>query len=157
MKASILAVSAACFGLLLSTARTGLPQDTNASSKLKVTVHYSGAGTVDEQHKIYVVVWDSAGFVKSGEARPAAVKSTSSKNGLVTFDDVKKSPAYVSAAYDPSGQWTAQSPPPDGSSLGLYSKTAGTPEPIDLKPGQTTSIELPFDDTVKMKGGQPTR
>ncbi len=157
MKVSILAVSAGFLGLLLSTARTGLPQDANTSSKLKVAVHYSGAGIVDEQHKIYVVVWDSAAFVKSGDARPAAVQSTSSKNGVVTFDDVKKTPAYVSAAYDPSGQWDAHSPPPEGSSLGLYSKTPGTPEPINLQPGKATSIELPFDDGVKMKGGQPTR
>jgi hypothetical protein len=63
----------------------------------------------------------------------------------------------VSAVYDPSGQWDAQSQPPEGSSLGLYSKTPGTPEPIDLKPGKTVSIELAFDDSVKMKGGQATR
>ncbi len=156
MKASILAVSAA-FLTLVSTPRTGLPQDTTVPSKLTVHVHYSGAGTVDQRHKIYVVVWDSPDFVKSGGMVPIASLSTSSKNGVVTFRDVKKTPAYASAAYDPNGQWNAQSPPPDGSSLGLYSKTPGTPEPIELKPGQTASIELPFNDTVKMKGGQPTR
>ncbi len=157
MKASILAVAAACLALLLGTPRTGLPKDANTTSQLKVIVRYSGAGTVDEQHKIYIVLWDSATFVKGGGMTPSAVQSTSSKDGSVTFDDVKKSPVYVSAAYDPSGQWTVQSPPPNGSSLGLYSKTPGTPAPIDLKPGQRTSIELPFDDTVKMKAGQPTR
>lgn len=157
MKASSLAVSAACLGLLLSTARTGLPQDTAMPSKLAVHVHYSGAGTVDQRHKIYVVVWDSPDFVKGGGMVPVASLSTSSKDGVVIFRDVKKAPAYASAAYDPNGQWDAQSPPPEGSSLGLYSKTPGTPAPIDLKPGQTTSIELPFDDTVKMKGGQATR
>lgn len=157
MKASILAVSAASIGLLLSTARAGLPQDATVPSKLTVHVHYSGTGTVDQNHKIYVVVWDSPDFVKGGGMVPIASLSTSSKDRVVTFRDVEKSPAYASAAYDPNGQWNAQSPPPDGSSLGLYSKTPGTPAPIDLKPGQTTSIELPFDDTVKMKGGQPTR
>ena len=38
----------------------------------------------------------------------------------------------------------------------LYSKTPGQPEAVDLKPGKTTKIELAFDDSVKMKGGNPT-
>ena len=80
-----------------------------------------------------------------------------SKSGTVTFEDVKKAPAYVSAVYDPTGQWDAQSAPPEGSSLGLYSKSPGTPEPIELQPGKTTTIDLTFDDSVKMKSGKPTR
>ena len=87
---------------------------------------------------------------------PFAVQAPSSKDGMVTFEDVKKTPVYVSAAYDPSGHWHAQSPPPDGSSLGLYSKAPGQPEAVDLKPGNTNKIELAFDDRVKMKGGKAT-
>src|SRR5579884_575022 len=157
MKYHIVAASGAFLALLLSTFRPAFPQAATAPSKIEVRVHYSGSGTVDEKHKIYVVVWDSPEFAKSGGVMPAAIESTSSKDGVVTFSDVKKTPAYVSAAYDPSGQWDAQSPPPEGSSLGLYSKTPGTPAPIELKPGKTVSIELPFDDSVKMKGGQATR
>lgn len=86
---------------------------------------------------------------------PFAMQPASSKNGVVTFDNGKKTPVYVSTAYDPNGKWDAQSPPPDGCSLGLYSKT-GQPAPVDLKPGKTTKIELAFDDSVKMKGGKAT-
>jgi hypothetical protein len=50
----------------------------------------------------------------------------------------------------------AESPPPDGSSLGLYSKTPGQATAIDLEPGKATKIELAFDDSVKMKGGKAT-
>lgn len=157
MKRNILAIAGTVLGLLLATARTGISQDTNAASKLVVHVGYSGAGTVDEKHKIYIAVWDSPDFMKSGDVMPIASQSTSSKNGAVTFDNLTKAPVYVSAAYDPTGQWDAQSPPPEGTSLGLYSKTPGTPEPVDLRPGKTVSIELPFDDSVKMKAGQPTK
>ena len=70
----------------------------------------------------------------------------------------KKVPAYVSAAYDPKGEWDGQSgPPPEGSSLGLYSKTPGQPEPIEIQPGKTATIELSFDDRVKMQSGKPAR
>ena len=151
MKASVFAAYAVVLGLLVSAPRIVVCQGSNAGSKLQVKLNYSGTGTVDEKHKIYVVLWDSPDFVKS-ELIPFAIQPASSKDGVVTFEDVKKMPVYVSAAYDPNGQWNAQSPPPDGSSLGLYSKTPGQPEPVDLKPGKTTTIELAFDDSVKMKG-----
>src|SRR3954465_8758336 len=73
---------------------------------VQVDVNYTGSGTVNASHKIYVALWDSADF--SGE--PAAVKHLESKNGSVTFTDIPKSPVFVSAAYDPTGKWEAQSP-----------------------------------------------
>lgn len=155
MKASIFATCAAVFGLLLSSPQVVVCQDSNAGSTLQVQLNYSGKGTVDEQHKIYVALWDSPDFVKS-EMPPFATQPASSKDGVVTFENVKKTPVYVSTAYDPNGKWDAQSPPPDGSSLGLYSKTPGQATPVDLKPGKTTKIELAFDDSVKMKGGKAT-
>ncbi len=144
-------------GLLFAVPRQAISQDQSKGSTLQVRVNYTGTGTVDEKHKIYVVLWDSMAFV-DGEAMPVELEPSSSKNGTVTFSDVKKSPAYVSAAYDPNGQWDGKSgPPPDGSSLGLYSKTPGKPEPIDIAPGKTATIELSFDDSVKMRGGKPSR
>lgn len=155
MKASIFATSAAVFGFLLSSPQIMVCQESNAGSTLQVRLNYSGTGTVDEQHKIYVALWDSPDFVKS-DMPPFATQPVSSKNGVVTFNNVQKTPVYVSTAYDPSGHWDAQSSPPDGSSLGLYTKTPGQPAPVDLKPGKTTKIELAFDDSVKMKGGKAT-
>lgn len=157
MKRRLLIVCAAAVLSLLATPRNGASQEPNASYTLKVRVNYTGTGTVDEQHKIYVVLWDSPDFAKGGSTVPVATQSTPSKHGTVTFNGVSKSPVYVSAAYDPNGQWDAQSPPPENSSLGVYSKTRGTPEPIELQPGKTTSIDLTFDDSVKMRSGKPTR
>ena len=81
---------------------------------VQVDVNYTGSGTVDASHKIYVALWDSADF----SGGPTAVKPLQSKNGSVTFPDIQKSPVFVSAAYDPTGKWEAQTPPPSGSSLG---------------------------------------
>ncbi len=157
MKRSVFVICAGVLGLLLTSPRTAISQGASEGSTLKVRVNYSGAGTVDEKHKIYVVLWDSPDFVNGETTAPFAMQAASSKDGVVTFDDVKKTPVYVSAAYDPSGQWDAQSAPPEGSSLGVYSKTPGKPEPIDLKPGKATTIDLAFDDSVKMKGGHAAR
>ena len=42
------------------------------------------------------------------------------------------------------------SAPPSGASMGMYSKTPGTPEPIKIEPGETVTVEVPFDDSFKM-------
>ena len=156
MKLSVAAFAGLVMALLLTSPQKAVSQDSAAGSKLQVRTNYTGAGTVDEKHKLFVVLWDSPDFVTGG-SMPVEIKSSSSKNGVVTFDDVKKTPAYVSAVFDAGGEWDAQSAPPEGSSLGLYSKTPGKPEPIDLKAGKTTSIDLAFDDSVKMRSGAPAR
>jgi hypothetical protein len=157
MKCSRFAVYAAGLLLLLITAPAAIPQGSNASYKLEVHVKYTGAGTVDEQHKIYVVLWDSADFASGGNEIPVAIESTSSKVGTVKFDNITKTPAYISTVYDQTGHWDAQSAPPEGSSLGLYSNGSGAPAPIALQAGKTTTVDVTFDDRVKMKSGTPSR
>ena len=126
-------------GTVLAVAQTG--------RTIQVDVTYTGSGTVDASHKIYVALWDSADF---DGAPPVAVTSLASKSGTVTFTDVQKAPAYVSVAYDPTGKWDAQSPPPSGSSLGMYSNKPPTPDSIDVAPGKTAKVKLAFDDSHKV-------
>jgi hypothetical protein len=122
------------------------------SSKLEVQVSYTGSGTVDDSHKVYVVLWDNPDFIKEeAGAPPIDLKGVSSKSAAVQFDDVQKSPVYVSMVYDPSGKWDAASHPPAGSSLGVYAKEPGTPAPVPLEPGRTAKISATFDDSFKMK------
>ena len=133
---------AALVSALAANAQTG-------SSKLMVQVSYTGSGKVDESHKIYVVLWDNPDFVRSSAAPPIVVKGVTSKSAMAEFDDIQKNPVYVSKAYDPTGKWDAMSPPPNGSSLGLYAKEPGTPSPVQLQPGKTTTISAKFDDSNK--------
>jgi hypothetical protein len=130
---------------LLSAARAGAQTGADRPT-IQVEVNYTGSGTVNASHKIYIALWDSADF-SSGP--PAAVKSLDSKNGTVTFSDVRKVPAYVTAAYDPKGAWDAQSQPPSGSSLGMYTKNPPNPQPIDVAPGKSVKVSVTFDDSAK--------
>jgi hypothetical protein len=156
MRIGLIPACAILFSLSVAGPQRAVSQDASTPSVLKVHLNYTGSGTVDETHKIYVVLWDSPDFV-TGQGMPVELQPSADKRGTVSFD-VKKIPAYVSAAYDPKGGWDGQSgPPPDGSSLGLYSKTPGKPEPIEIKPGKTATIELSFDDSVKMQAGGPSR
>ena len=115
---------------------------------LQVQLHYTGSGTVDAGHKIFVALWDSADL--SG-GPPTEVKSATTKNATVTFSNVKKVPAFVSAAFDPTGQWDgASGPPPTGASLGMYSKAPPKPDPIDIKPGTIAKVTITFNDAAKV-------
>src|SRR5258708_20215436 len=80
-------------GALMASAQQGLT--------LQVQLHYTGSGTVDDTHKIFVALWDSSSFA-DGAAIPVAVQSATSKNATVTFSDVQKVPAYVIPAYNPT-------------------------------------------------------
>jgi hypothetical protein len=116
-----------------------------------VKLHYTGSGTVDEKHKILTFLFDSPDFVRGGTVIPFAAKDAASKDGVVTFADLDRSPAYVSSVYDPSGAYDGQSgPSPSGSSLGLYSINPGEPAPVKLEEGKTAEIDITFDDSVKM-------
>ena len=116
----------------------------------QVQIQYTGSGKVDDSHKIYVALWDSPDFTSPNyTAAPVAVQSTGSKNGTVEFSNVQKVPAYVSAAFDPTGKWDALSSPPAGSSLGMVSKAPPKPDAIDVAQGQTAKVTLKFNDSVK--------
>jgi uncharacterized protein (DUF2141 family) len=124
----------------------------NQGSKLTVQVTYTGSGTVDESHKVYVALWDTPDFMKDNDSsQPIALQGITSKSAVAQFDDIQKNPVYVSMVYDPAGKWEATSAPPAGSSLGLYANEPGTPTPIQLQPGKTTKISAKFDDSFKMK------
>ncbi len=152
MKNSLLLV----FGLLTAVSLANIggaaeAQQKTAGRTLTVKLKYTGSGTVDDKHVIQVFLWDSADFVKGEGVMPITMKSAASKNGTVTFPELDKSPVFVSVAYDPKGDYNeVAGPPPSGSSLGMYAKAAGTPEPVKIEPGETVEIEIAFDDSFKM-------
>ena len=120
-----------------------------AAQGLQVQLHYTGAGTVDATHKMFVGLWDSPDF--HGGGPPADVQSASSKDGTVTFSHVGTAPVYVTVAFDQTGQWDgASGPPPSGTSVGMYSKAPPKPDPISVTPGKVTKVTISFDDTSKV-------
>jgi hypothetical protein len=131
--------------------QTGIAQEKAADARtLKVKLNYTGAGPVDEKHKIYLFLFDSPDFVKSHDVMPIGGENATAKDATVTFSAVGASPVYLVAVYDPTGGYEGMSEPPSGASLGMYSTTPGQPGPIAIDAGKTTKIDLPFDDSFKM-------
>jgi hypothetical protein len=133
------------------TALHGSAVNSNGAT-LAVHVTYSGSGTIDESHKLYVAIWDSPDFTKEGgnSLRPIAAALIMSKSGTATFEAVEKNPVFISMAYDSTGKWAdPKSDPPSGTSLGLYSKEPGVPTPVELEAGKTTKVSAELDDSYQ--------
>ncbi len=140
------AAAASCIAVM-----RGASGSTDGAS-LEVHVTYTGSGSVDESHKLYVAVWDTLDFMKEGGSalKPLAAARIMSKSGATTFDNLQKSPVYISMAYDASGKWTdPTADPPSGTSLGVYGKEPGVAAPIDLQPGKTTKVFAELDDSYQ--------
>lgn len=141
---------AASLLILASAFQFGKAQDKAATRTLKVKLNYTGAGTVDDKHKIQVFLFDSPDFVQ-GNAMPTGMQATAAKDGSVTFSDIAGSPVYVATVFDPTGGYDGQSgPPPSGSSIGMYTKEPPKPGPITIDAGKSAEVDVAFDDTMKM-------
>src|SRR4051794_13637054 len=142
----VLATSTIAFSLAMLP---GWSQPAPKGGELQVHTTYTGSGTVDGKHKLYVVLWDTPEFTNNETANPIAIQPLLSKDGTVKFENVAKTPVYVSIAYDPTGKWEARTVPPAGTSLGLYAKVPGTPAPVEMVPGKITKISATLDDSFK--------
>ncbi|MBS1877604.1 MAG: hypothetical protein JSU00_30610 [Acidobacteria bacterium] len=126
-------------------------QEKKAERKLSVTLNYTGAGTVDDKHKIIVFLFDNPDFM-SGNGMPFTSATATSKGETLKFTDLAQEKVYVVAVFDPTGGYDGMSgPPPSGSSLGMYSTEPGKPGGIKIEDGKTAEVELRFDDTAKMQ------
>jgi len=138
-------------GFLVSFLSAATKASAGKGSTLQVHVAYTGAGTVDDAHKLYVSLWDTPDFAKEGSSAttPIALKFVAAKSAVAEFTDLDKNPVYVGMVFDPTGKWDAQSDPPSGTSLGLYSTEPGVPAPVQLDPAKTTKISATLDDSYK--------
>jgi hypothetical protein len=143
-----LAVSLVAWALL---ANDNANAQTKPDRTLEVKLNYTGAGKVDQNHKIFVFLFDSPDFMQ-GNGMPIGSQSATAKDQTVTFSNLSAATVYVAAAFDPKGEYDGMSgPPPAGSSMGLYFKDPGTPAPVNLEAGKTAHIDLAFDDSIKMQ------
>jgi len=133
---------------------------------LKVKLNYTGTGTVDENHRIYVLLFDSNPLTASSlidstsEATPPAATAgvshilrrfgASRNNETITFNYLNSSPVFAAAFTDRDGSYDGHSGPASGAPMGIYRKAPGQVEPIKLKDGKSVKIVLAFDDSTRI-------
>ncbi len=64
----------AIVGLLCTSPQRAASQETSAASTAAVRLNYTGSGTVDEKHNIYVVLWDSSAFGTGEHVKPVEIQ-----------------------------------------------------------------------------------
>jgi hypothetical protein len=162
---AILVAFMMAFGLLAFGWTQVSTKAAEAKRTLRIKLNYTGAGTVDEQHKIYVLLFDANPFtssslvdVSSQPTPPAPAEgvshilvrqSAAGKNATVTFRSVSVSPVYAVAVFDRSGTYNGQSELPSASPMGAYGKLPDKLEPIKIEPGKSLQVVLSFDDSTK--------
>ena len=136
-----------------------------AHKTLRVKLNYTGAGTVDKNHKIYVLVFDADPYTASrlvdstsdvtppvpaaGVSHILRRQDASGRNETVTFNDLTLSPVYAVAFFDEKGGYDGHSDLAPGAPTGPYGKAPDKAEPIRLEEGKSVEVGLVFDDSTR--------
>ena len=121
------------------------PAVTAQQAGVKVTVKYTGKGTVDSDHRIWIWLFDTPDIGPG--AIPINEQSLDKNGATATFEGVTAGKVWVAIAYDEKGGFGGAAPPPSGSPVTLYMEK-GTPGLVI--PGPDAAVTVTFDDSQRM-------
>ena len=135
--------------VIFTTAATGAEQTKPAAdaTSVNVTVKYTGAGTVDDNHRIWVWLFDNPTI--GPDSIPIGEQSISKNGGMATFSTTTTQ-VYIAIAYDEKGGFAGQAPPPSGSPVALYGMSGPNGQPQAVTPGAKGTVTVTFDDSQRM-------
>jgi len=120
-----------------------------AQHDLAVTVTYTGKGKVDAQHNLIVFLFPDPNFM-TGNVEPVATRTIDKSGGEVTFQGVMQKAVYVCAVYNEKANYDGRTgPPPTGTPIGVYKKTASSTGPSPVTPGDKVSVHMTFNDAKR--------
>jgi len=118
-----------------------------ASGKLSVVLNYTGSGTVDQDHRIWIWLFDTPNI--STDSQPLATGVVSSNGAAYKFVGLPKD-VYIAAAYDEKGGYDGTSgAPPSGTPYTIYGGGSGAASAVPTG-GDTASVTVSFDDTLRI-------
>ena len=117
---------------------------------LAVTVDYTGSGSVDEQHKIYVQIFDSP---QLDMRRRIGLRIVTENHATVTFSDVSPDTVYLFALYDQHASVISAAGPNPQSPVAVYGESLENPQPIRLN--QTSELSLRFGESLRLADVMP--
>lgn len=129
------------------------PADKPQGKVLKVTVTYEGKGKVDNDHGIFLFLFDSPDFVQNpGSVMPIAFQLTHANGETISFRVMTAESVYLAAIYDEKGGYTpASGPPPSGIPVAVYKPgDPAMPTTIKMDGGKEVEIQFTFDDSLRM-------
>ena len=133
---------------MMAAAMGAAPQaQEGQGGQLAVTVKYTGAGTVDKEHRIWVFLFDTPNI--STESMPVATGVISENGGAYKFVGLPTE-VYIAASYDEQGGYDMSGPPPSGTPVtihGMASTGSATAVPTG---GADATVTVTFDDSMRI-------
>jgi hypothetical protein len=118
------------------------------AASVNVTVKYTGKGTVDANHKLWVWLFDSPEIGPG--AIPIAEEPIEKNGGVARFTNVTAAQVYIAVAYDEKGGFAGNAPPPTGSPIAIHGQKAATDKPEPVAPGAKAHVTMTFADATRM-------
>ena len=120
------------------------------SGKLAVSVDYTGKGTVDKDHHLWIWAFDNPDSSTWADTTPLAV-GTLTENGATTSSPALPKQVYLAAAYDEKGGYDGTSgAPPLAHQSPSMAQTAGGPAGAVPTGGDDATLKFTFDDSFRM-------
>lgn len=118
----------------------------HAGGAVTVAARYTGPGTVDAKHRLWVWVFDTPDV--GSTAVPIASASQSANGEPVTIDGLEAGRVWIVVGYDSRGGSDGSTRPPSGTPIGIY----GVPEgpPAAVSPAERPLVTLAFDDSLRI-------
>lgn len=121
------------------------------SNDLSVTVTYTGKGTVDASHRIWVFLFDTPDITV--ESEPIDVQSIEANGKATVFKGLSREVVYIATTYDHTGVYADGVPSPE-TAVGIYS-TDGKGTAAGVKTTGAAKVSIKFDDSQKVGGAAP--
>lgn len=144
-------LAAAAFGAALLAASGTAPlgavtTHTGQAGSVTVTVRYTGQGTVDDGHRLWIWLFDTPDI--GPDSMPIHEAFVSANGGSTTIEGVGPDRVWIAVAFDQRGGSTGNAPPASGSPVGIHAGTDGRPTPVVT--GDKATALVTFDDSVRM-------
>ena len=116
------------------------------AGNVKVTINYTGKGTVDASHQIWVWLFDNPNIGPG--SMPIDQMALDKNGGEVEFQGVAPSQVFIAVAFDEKGVMAGDGPPPTGTPIGILADANG--QPAGVAPGEKGVAVVNFDDSLRM-------
>jgi hypothetical protein len=128
-------------------ARQNQPAQTG---KLAISVEYTGKGAVDEDHRLWIWVFDNPDSSTWPDSTPLAVAMLTENGATHKFTGLPKQ-VYFGTAYDEAGGYDGTAgPPPAGTPISVYGMADGGVAQAVGTGGDDAAVKATFDDSFRM-------
>jgi hypothetical protein len=118
------------------------------NGKLQVIVDYTGKGTVDATHQVWIWVFDNPNI--GPDSTPLSTAAVKENKGPYKFSMLPKT-VYLAVAYDEKGGYDGTAAaPPTGTPIRIFGGAGLGTTASPVTTGEDATATVTFDDSVRM-------